>query len=248
MRFGTLRQRLPVPGSRFFHVRRPGKRERAASPFVPNIALHEARVDRSVKGGVIELEREIFGTAVLGGPAPPGPEFNPVGGDPVVGSPVMLPGYGPDGRLDVDVEGADRAVEDAVFGAGKGADLCHCRISCQCIDAAPCGLDGGLQATGRLARTRRAAAQRRTASARVFASRGMRVSAGEKAWPSRCGSKAGMVPDTPLREAVWGGSNRHPGIRCRTTVAGRIEPWQQTGRPLLRRHDRAGAARWKPVT
>jgi hypothetical protein len=38
-------------------------------------------------------------------------------------------GDGADGRLGVDVEGADLAGEAAVVAAGEGADLSHCRIS-----------------------------------------------------------------------------------------------------------------------
>jgi hypothetical protein len=91
--------------------------------------LDQGGVDRAGEGGIVELEREVFGAGVLGRLAPARAELDAIGGDPVVRGPLGVLGDGLDGRLGVDVEGADRAGEDAVVAAGEGADLSHCRIS-----------------------------------------------------------------------------------------------------------------------
>src|SRR3954453_21323361 len=78
---------------------------------------------RGREGGVVELEREVLGAGVLGRLAPARAELDAVGGDPVVGAALAVLGDRLDGRLDVDVESADRAGEAAVVAAGEGADL-----------------------------------------------------------------------------------------------------------------------------
>jgi len=50
------------------------------------LALDQGRVDRGVEGGVVELDREVFGARVLGRLAPARAELDSVGGDPVVGA------------------------------------------------------------------------------------------------------------------------------------------------------------------
>ena len=75
------------------------------------LALDQGRVDRGLEGGIVELDRDVLGARVLGRLAPARAELDAVGGDPVVGGLVVVLGDGLDGRLDVDVEGADRAGE-----------------------------------------------------------------------------------------------------------------------------------------
>src|SRR5450432_4008150 len=78
------------------------------------LAGDQGGVDRGGEGGVVELDRDIFGARVLGRLAPARAEFDAVGGDPVVRAALALLGDGLDARLDADVEGADRAGEASV--------------------------------------------------------------------------------------------------------------------------------------
>jgi ATP-dependent helicase HepA len=82
------------------------------------IALDQGRVDRSREGWIVELDRDVFGARVLGRLGPACAKLDAIGDDPVVGAALVVLGHGPDGRLDVDGEGADRAAEGAVLAAG----------------------------------------------------------------------------------------------------------------------------------
>ena len=79
------------------------------------VALDEGGVDRGGEGRIVELEREVFGARLAGGPAPAGSELDAVGGDTIVGRLVVVAVAGLDGGLDVKGEGLDRAGE-AVLG------------------------------------------------------------------------------------------------------------------------------------
>ena len=78
------------------------------------VALDEGGVDRGGEGRIVELEREVIGARLSGGPAPAGAELDAVGGDAIVGCLVVVAVAGLDGGLDAEGEGLDRAGEDAL--------------------------------------------------------------------------------------------------------------------------------------
>src|ERR1700741_26306 len=110
-------------------ARRRGWSARPDEFVLTLVALDQGRVDRSRERRIVELDRDVFDSAVLGGLAPACTELDAAGGDAVVGGALAFLGDGLDGRLGIDVDRADRAVEAAVLVAGEGADLSHCRIS-----------------------------------------------------------------------------------------------------------------------
>lgn len=93
------------------------------------VALDQRRVDRSGEGRVIKRQREIFSARFSSRLAPAGAKFDGACGDAEVGSLVIVAVAGLDACLDVQREGLDAAGVGAVFIAGEGANLCHCRIS-----------------------------------------------------------------------------------------------------------------------
>ncbi len=49
------------------------------------VALDEGGVDRRREGRIVELEREVLGACLAGGPAPASAELDTVGSDAIVG-------------------------------------------------------------------------------------------------------------------------------------------------------------------
>src|SRR6201984_574615 len=123
-------------------ARRRGWSARPDEFVLTLVALDQGRVDRSRERRIVELDRDVFDSAVLAGLAPACTAREAPGGHAVVGGALAFLGDGLDGRLGIDVDRADRAVEAAVLVAGEGADLSHCRISSLFPGAAPCGLGG----------------------------------------------------------------------------------------------------------
>ena len=86
------------------------------------VALDERGVDRGGEGWVVELEREVFGARLAGGPAPAGSELDTGCDDPEVRGTVVVSVAGLDAGLNMKSEGLDGAVVGAGFVAGEGAE------------------------------------------------------------------------------------------------------------------------------
>src|SRR5271157_4379705 len=175
------------------------------------VALDQGCVDGSREGRVVELQREVFGSGLAGGSAPPCAELDAVGRDPVVGRLVVVAVAGLDAGLDADGEGFDRSAVGAGLVAGEGADLCHVVSPGLFCEAAQCGLDGGRRATGWPACTVRPERERRTAAAGLLGSRGRRgPRRGRRlAEPLRARGRTGARQ--AIREAVWALPKDSPG-------------------------------------